>query len=100
MKLRRAPKRYLCCFLLIITGISGVLLSPSVGVRSGVELRSFTLNKVQEYAWGRAIASTEFEIPYVQNHRGLMAMSWFLAASLVSIFGGVHWFTRLQRQLQ
>jgi hypothetical protein len=99
MKLRLAPKRYLCCVLLIASGVFGILLSPSIGVHGGIELKSFTINKVQEYAWGAAVISSDFELPYVQNQRGLAFMNCFLAGSLASFFGGVHWFTSLRRRV-
>ena len=99
MKLRRAPKRYLCCCLLILLGVLGILLSPSIGLHGGLELKSFTINKVQEYAWGTAIASSEFELAYIRNQRGLVFMNCFLAGSLASLFSGVHWLTLLRRRV-
>jgi len=99
MRLCRAPKRYLCCCSLILCGIFGILASPAVGLRGGIELRSFTIHKVQDYAWGKAIASSEFELPYIENQRGLFFMNCFLAGSLASFFWGVHWFALLRRRL-
>lgn len=98
MKFRRAPVRYLCSLLLICAGVCGILFSPSVGLFGGMELRSFTLSKVTEYSWGTAIASSEVELPYVQNKRGLFFMNLFLAGSLGAFFGGVHWFAALRRK--
>jgi hypothetical protein len=99
MKVRRAPKRYLCCCCLILCGVLGILFSPAVGLRGGIEFRSFTIQKVQDYTWGKAVTSSEFELPYIQNQRGLMFMNCFLAGSLVTLFGGVHWFALLRRRL-
>ena len=98
MKFRRAPIRYLCSLLLICIGAAGILFSPSVGLFGGTELRSFTLNDAQEYSWGTVIATTHFEIPFIQNQRGLVFMNSFLAASLGALFGGVHWFAALRRK--
>jgi hypothetical protein len=95
VKFRRAPIRYLCSLLLICFGAAGILFSPSVGLFGGTELRSFTLNDVQEYSWGTAILTSQLE---VQNQRGLFFMSLFLAGSLGSFFGGVHWFAALRRK--
>lgn len=96
MKFRRAPIRYLCAYLLICAGISGILLSPSIGLRGGIEVRSFTLNRIQEYSWGTAIASSELELPFIRNQRGLVFMNVFIAGSLGAVFGGVHWFAALR----
>lgn len=98
MKFRRAPVRYLCSFLLILAGASGILFSPSVGLFGGTELRSFTINEPQEYSWGRVIASSEVEVPFIQNQRGLFYMNLFLAGSLGAFFGGVHWFAALRNK--
>jgi hypothetical protein len=88
----------LCSLLLICCGTAGILFSPSVGLFGGTELRSFTFNDQQEYSWGIAIASSEIELPFVQNQRGLFFMNLFLAGSLGSLFGGVHWFAGLRRK--
>ena len=98
MKFRRAPIPYLCSLLLICFGAAGILFSPSVGLFGGTELRSFTLNDVQEYSWGTAILTSQLEVPFIQNQRGLFFMSLFLAGSLGSFFGGVHWFAALRRK--
>jgi hypothetical protein len=98
MTLRRAPKRYLCCFLLILAGVCGILLSPAVGVKGGLEFKSFNLNdEVRNYTWGTAVTTSEYNLPYITNQRGLMFMNCFLAGSLMSFFSGVHWLTRLRR---
>jgi hypothetical protein len=78
--------------------VAGILFSPSVGLFGGTELRSFTLNDAHEYSWGTAIATTHFELPFIQNDRGLIFMSSFLATSLGALFGGVHWFAALRRK--
>jgi hypothetical protein len=88
--------RYLCSLLLICGGALGILFSPSVGLFGGTETRSFTLSQVREYSWGTAIASSELELPFVQNQRGLFFMNLFLAGSLGAFFGGVHWFAALR----
>jgi hypothetical protein len=88
----------LCSLLLICVGAAGILFSPTVGLFGGTELRSFTLNKVQEYSWGSAVLTSHFEVPFIQNQRGLFFMSLFLAGSLGSFFGGVHWFAALRRK--
>ena len=98
MKFRRAPIRYLCSLLLICCGIAGILFSPSVGLLAGLELRSFTLHDVKEYSWGRAVATTELEVPFVQNQRGLFFMNTFLAGSVGALFGGLHWFIAIRRK--
>lgn len=98
MKFRRATIRYLCSLLLIVSGAAGILFSPSIGLFGGKELRSFTFNDVQQYSWGAAIATTQLELPFVQNRRGLFYMSLFLAGSIGAIFSGVHWFTAIRRQ--
>ena len=98
MKLRRAPIRYLCSLLLIACGALGILFSPSVGLFGGTELRSFTQNDLRQYSWGTAIATTQLEVPFVQNQRGLFFMNLFLAGSLGAFFGGVHWFAALRKQ--
>src|SRR5205085_12010077 len=49
VRFRRAPIRYLSAFLLICAGAFGILFSPSVGLHGGREVRSFTMNHVQEY---------------------------------------------------
>ncbi|HTG44983.1 MAG TPA: hypothetical protein VK633_10675, partial [Verrucomicrobiae bacterium] len=79
MKLRRPPVRYLCALLLIAAGAGGILFSPSIGLIGGQELRSFTLQHIQEYPWGAAIASSELEVPFIKNERGLLFMNVFLA---------------------
>lgn len=91
--------RYVCCALLVLAGTAGILFSPVVGTSGGMELRSFTLNHVKDYAWGTAVATSELEVPFVQNERGLFFMHLFLAASLVTIFSGVHWFAILRRKV-
>ena len=97
MNFRRAPIRHFCALLLIGAGISGILFSPSVGVAGGIELRSFTLRNIQEYSWGSTISSAEFEVPYIQNQRGLFRMNLFIAGSVGAIFAGVHWLAALKR---
>jgi len=96
VKFRRAPVRYLCSLLLICGGAFGILFSPSIGLLGGREVRSFTLNQVQEYPWGTAIASSELDLPFVKNQRGLLFMNVFLAGSVGAIFSGVHWLTVLR----
>lgn len=98
VKFRRAPVRYLCSLLLILAGASGILFSPSVGLFGGTELRSFTINEPQEYSWGRVIASSEVEVPFIKNQRGLFYMNLFLAGSLGAFFSGVHWFAALRNK--
>ena len=98
VKFRRAPVRYACALLLIFIGASGILFSPSIGLLGGIELRSFTWNEVREYSWGAAISSSEMEIPFVQNQRGLFFMNLFLAGSLGALFGGVHWLAELRKK--
>jgi len=61
-------------------------------------MRSFILSDVQQYSWGKAIATTELELPFIQNQRGLAFMNTFLAGSLGAFFGGVHWFTAIRRR--
>lgn len=99
MKFSRAPVRYLCACVLICAGATGILFSPSVGLFGGKEIRSFTLNQIQEYPWGAAIASSELEVPFVQNRRGLIFMNIFLAGSLGAFFGGVHWYAALRNRI-
>jgi hypothetical protein len=96
VKLCRVPLGYICAFLLICGGAGGILVSPSIGLLGGQELRSFTMNHVQEYPWGAAIASSELEIPFIRNQRGLLFMNAFLAGSLSAFFGGVHWYAALR----
>jgi hypothetical protein len=98
VRFRGAPIRYLCAFLLICAGAFGILFSPSIGLLGGKEIRSFTMNHVQEYPWGAAIASSELELPFVHNQRGLFFMNAFLACSLGSFFGGVHWYAALRNR--
>jgi uncharacterized membrane protein len=98
VKFRRAPIRYLCSLLLICGGAAGIFFSPSVGLFGGTELRSFTLNDVKEYSWGTAISSSQLQVPFVENQRGLLFMNVFLAASLGAFFGGVHWFAALRNK--
>jgi hypothetical protein len=98
VKFRRAPVRYLCSFLLICGGAFGILFSPSVGLFGGTEVRSFTMNEVHEYPWGTAIASSELDLPFIKNQRGLLFMNVFLAGSLGTLFGGVHWFAALRNR--
>lgn len=98
MKSRRAPIRYLCPLLLICCGIAGILFSPSVGLLAGTELRAFRLDDVKEYSWGTVIATTRFELPFIQDQRGWIFMNTFLAGSLGAVFGGVHWFTAIRRK--
>ena len=98
MKFQRAPVRYLCCLGLICAGALGILFSTSIGVIAGKEIRSFTLDQIQEYSWGTAISSSELEVPFIHNHRGLLFMNAFIAGSLGAVFGGVHWFAALRRQ--
>jgi hypothetical protein len=69
-----------------------------VGLFGGKELRSFILNDVQQYTWGTAIATKQLDVPFVQNQRGLIFMSLFVAGSLGAFFGGVHWFAAIRRQ--
>ena len=96
VKFSRAPLRYICAFILICAGASGILFSPSIGLLGGQEVRSFTMNSIQEFPWGAAISSSELEVPFVQNKRGLVFMNIFLAASLGAFFGGVHWYAALR----
>jgi hypothetical protein len=98
VKFRRAPIRYLCSLLLICFGAAGILFSPSVGLFGGTEVRSFSINDAQQYSWGTVIATTQFDLPFIQNQRGLVFMNSFLAASLGALFGGVHWFAALRRK--
>ncbi len=98
MKFQRAPYRYLCSLLLICVGAGGILFSPSVGLVGGTEVRSFTVSESQEYSWGVAIASSQVDIPFIQNQRGLFFMNLFLAGSLGALFGGVHWFAALRNK--
>ena len=98
MKSRRAIIRYLCSLLLIVIGAAGILFSPSISLLGGIELRSFTWNDVQEYSWGKTIATTQIELPFVKNQRGLFFMNLFLAGSLGAFFGGVHWFAAIRRR--
>jgi len=98
VKFRCAPIRYLCSLLLICVGAAGILYSPSVGLFGGTELRSFTLNKVEEYTWGTAVLTSQLDVPFIRNQRGLFFMSLFLAGSVGSLFGGVHWFAALRRR--
>jgi hypothetical protein len=64
------------------------------------EIRSFTLNQLREHDWGISITTSEFELPFIRNQRGLLFMNVCLAGSLGAIFGGVHWFAGLRRQLR
>jgi hypothetical protein len=98
VKFSRAPVRYFCALILIIAGALGILFSPSVGLRGGNETRSLMLNEIREYPWGSAIASSELEIPSIQNGRGLMFMSVFMVGSLSALFGGVHWYAALRNR--
>lgn len=98
VKFRRARLPYLCAVLLICAGAFGILFSPSVGLLGGREIRSFTLEQIQEYSWGTAIASSELEVPSVKNQRGLAFMNVFLAGSLSAFFGGVHWYAALRNR--
>ena len=77
-------------------GALGILFSPSIGLHGGKEMRSITFSQIKEYPWGAAIASSELEIPFVQNKRGLVFMNIFLAGSLTAFFGGVHWYAALR----
>jgi hypothetical protein len=97
MRVFPARMRYWCALLLICAGGIGVLFAPSVGLFGSQELRSFTINQTREEDWGIAIVSSEFELPFVRNERGLLFMNVFLAGSLGAIFGGVHWFAGLRR---
>jgi hypothetical protein len=92
----RQPIRYFGAFLLICAGAFGILFSPSVGLHGGKETRSFTMNQVQEYSWGAAVASSKLELPFVRNQRGLIFMNVFLAGSLGALFSGVHWYAALR----
>jgi len=61
-------------------------------------VRSFTMNDVREYSWGAAIATSEVELAFVRNQRGLIFMNVCLAGSLTAFFGGVHWYAALRRR--
>lgn len=98
--MRRFPARLRCLFalLLICAGGVGILVSPSIGVVGSKELRSFKLSEPRHFGWGTAVVTSEFELPFVRNHRGLLFMNVCLAGSLGAIFGGVHWFAILQKK--
>ena len=96
--MRRGSSRYICAVLLICAGAIGILFSPSIGLLGGKEVRSFTMNDVREFPWGAAIATSELELPFVQNQRGLIFMNVCLAGSLSAFFGGVHWYAALRRR--
>ena len=98
MKFRLAPWRYVCALALVLLGIAGILMSPAAGLSAGTEPKVFTMKAVREYPWGTALATSELELPFIENERGLLFMHCFLAGGLLSLFGGVHWFALLRRQ--
>lgn len=61
-------------------------------------MRSFTFNDVKEHSWGTVIATSQLDLPFIQDQRGLFFMNTFLAGSLGALFGGVHWFIALRRK--
>ena len=98
MKFRGAPCRYLCSLALVLVGVGGILLSPSLGLSAATELNVFTLRTVSDYSWGASVATAELEVPFIHNQRGLVSMHALLAGSLLTLFGGVHWFALLRRK--
>jgi hypothetical protein len=90
--------RCLCAILLICVGGCGILFAPSVGLAGSREVRLFKLNQAQEHDWGTSIVSSEIELPFISNQRGLVFMNACLAGSVGAIFGGVYWITGLRRR--
>lgn len=84
--------------MLICVGGAGILLSPSIGMRGGTELRSFSRNDVRNTETATTIITSQFELPYIQNRKGLAFMNGLIAASLLSLFSGVHLYSLLQRR--
>jgi len=75
--------------LLILAGALGILLSPHVGLSGGMGTRSFERKEVTEHAWGSAVTLTQFDLPMVDNGRGLAWMSVFMAGSLGAFYAGI-----------
>lgn len=90
MPRRRKPAIYALALVLICIGALGIVLSPAAGVAGARESRSFTLQDIQERDWGSSIITSEIELPWIQNQRGLFFMHGLIAASMVTLFSGVH----------
>lgn len=98
MLLRRKAAAYILALMLICIGALGILFSPAAGLAGATEMRSFARQDVQEQAWGAKIVISEFQLPWIQNQRGLFFMHALTAASMITIFCGVHLFATLRQR--
>ena len=87
---RRKAAAYTLALALIAIGLLGILYSPSAGVANAREVRSFSREHVSEESWGNRVVISEFQLPWIQNHRGLYFMHALVGASIITIFCGVH----------
>lgn len=100
--MRKLPVRLrgLCALLLILLGACGILSAPSLGLLAGSDTQSFFFDQLIEHDWGTVIATSELEIPFFRDRRGIWMMNFCLAGSVGAIFGGVHWFAVVRRGLR
>lgn len=87
---RRKAAAYILALMLISIGALGILFSPAAGLARATEMRSFSRQEVEEQAWGAKVVISEFQLPWIQNRRGLFFMHALTAASMITIFCGVH----------
>ena len=90
---RRKAAAYTLALTLIAIGALGILCSPSAGLATAKEFRSFSRENIQEEPWGNRVIVSEFQLPWIQNERGLYFMHALVAASMITIFCGVHLLT-------
>jgi hypothetical protein len=90
---------YLLSMVLICIGAVGILFSPSIGVRGGIEQRQFTTTQDStEREVAATIVISQLELSYVQNSKGLAFMHGFVLISIATLFCGVHLFSLLRRR--
>lgn len=87
---RRKAAAYTLALALIAIGLLGIIFSPSAGLASAREWRSFSREDVSEESWGNRVVISEFQLPWIQNSRGLYFMHALVGASIITIFCGVH----------
>ena len=85
---RRKTAAYILGLVLIGIGALGILFSPTASLAQAQESKSFTRPDLEEQAWGTKLVT--FELPWIQNRRGLYFMHGLIGASMLTIFSGVH----------
>ena len=96
---RRKAAAYTLALLLIAIGALGILFSPAASLASASESRSFTRHESIDETWGTKIIVSEFELPWIQNKRGLYSMHALVGASMITIFCGVRLLTATRQRV-